>query len=98
LQSKEQNSTVDVGYHYVALGPGNLPQDGDADGLPDYLEDTNNDGSFNSGDISNWTSPDSDGDLVNDSTEYIQGRNPRVAGTVPDTSGSINLQVYTPFK
>jgi len=40
--------------------------------------------------------PDADG--LTNLQEYLQGRNPIVAGTVSDTSGLINLQVYTVFK
>jgi hypothetical protein len=38
------------------------------------------------------------GDGIGDRTAYLQGRNPRVPGTVPDTNGAINLLVYTPLK
>ena len=36
-QSKEAGSTVDIGFHYVAMA-GGLPIDTDADGIPDYIE------------------------------------------------------------
>jgi len=39
--------------------------------------------------------PDNDG--LSNLQEYEQGRNPRRAGTVADSSGLINLQVYTPL-
>lgn len=35
-----------------------LAWDTDADGLPDYLEDTNGDGVYNSGDLADFTNPD----------------------------------------
>jgi hypothetical protein len=40
--------------------------------------------------------PDHDG--LSNALEYLQGRNPVVAGTIPDTGGQVNLQVYTPLK
>jgi hypothetical protein len=41
-------------------------------------------------------STDRDGDGVSDYLEYLTGRNSLVNGTVPDTNGVINLQIYTP--
>lgn len=55
-QTKEADTTVDIGFHYLALGPGGdseLPQDTDADGVADYLEDTNGNGRVDSGET-NW--------------------------------------------
>src|SRR5581483_1821589 len=95
-QVKEGSSTVDIGFHYVALSQGQ-PVDTDGDGLADYFEDTNGNGSYATGDLSNWQSADTDGDGVNDYIEWIEGRNPRVAGTTGD-SGVINLRLHTPFK
>jgi RHS repeat-associated protein len=43
-QVKETNSTVDIGYHYVALGTNGIPADSNGDGIPDYLEDANGNG------------------------------------------------------
>jgi len=45
---KETNSMVDCGFHYVATTNG-VPIDTDGDGIPDYLEDANGNGSLNSG-------------------------------------------------
>ena len=45
-QFKETNSTVDLGFHYVALGAGGTALDYDSDGLPDYWEDSNGNGSY----------------------------------------------------
>jgi len=54
-QVKETNSTVDIGFHYVSLDLNTgSPLDADGDGLPDYLEDWNGNGAFNSGETS-WT-------------------------------------------
>jgi hypothetical protein len=47
-QTKETNSVVDIGFHYVAV-TNNVPIDTDGDGLPDYLEDRNGNGSYESG-------------------------------------------------
>jgi hypothetical protein len=54
-QSKETNSVVDIGFHYIALSAG-LPWDNDGDGLPDYLEDRNGNGTFDSGETDWQTS------------------------------------------
>ena len=64
--------------------------DSDGDGLIDYLE------TLNGTDPQN---PDTDLDGVNDYVEFIQGRNPNDPnGAVPDTTGLVNLQVYTPLR
>jgi hypothetical protein len=47
-QTKEGTNTVDIGFHYVAVSSG-LPVDTDGDGTPDYQEDTNGNGSLDSG-------------------------------------------------
>lgn len=43
-QVKEASSTVDIGFHYVAVNGSGQPLDTDSDGVPDYLEDRNGDG------------------------------------------------------
>jgi len=46
----------------------------------------------------NPNTSDRDGDGVSDWIEYLEGRNPLVAGAVPDTNGIVNLQTYTPLQ
>ena len=46
-QVKETNSVIDVGLHYAALSS-SLAWDSDGDGIPDYLEDRNGNGSYES--------------------------------------------------
>jgi hypothetical protein len=53
-QVPETNSIVDIGYHYVATDGSGNPLDTDGDGLPDYLEDSNGNGIFDTGDLGNW--------------------------------------------
>ncbi|MBI3851946.1 MAG: hypothetical protein HY298_16945 [Verrucomicrobia bacterium] len=53
-QVKEASSTVDIGFHYVAVTNG-VPIDTDSDGMPDYLEDANGNGTVNSGET-DWQS------------------------------------------
>ena len=43
-QVKEVNSTVDIGYHYVATDAYGNPIDSNGNGIPDYLEDGNGNG------------------------------------------------------
>jgi len=97
-QVKETNSVVDIGYHYVAVDGNNVPLDNDSDGLPDYLEDSNGNGSYAAGDLADWQDADSDDDGMNDGLERLQGRNPLASGTTADTSNQIKLRVYTPLK
>jgi len=47
--AKETNSIVDISYHYVATDANGNPLDFDGDGIPDYLEDYNGNGVFDSG-------------------------------------------------
>ena len=47
-QIKETNSIVEIGFHYVALNGSNQPLDTDGDGLPDYFEDRNGNGTYDS--------------------------------------------------
>lgn len=47
-QVKETNSVVDIGFHYVAVTNG-VPFDTDGDGYPDYSEDRNGNGTYDSG-------------------------------------------------
>jgi hypothetical protein len=53
-QVKETNSIVDIGYHYVAVDAYGNPIDTDGDGVPDYLEDANGNGSYDAGDLGDW--------------------------------------------
>jgi len=53
-QVPETNSIVDIGYHYVATDSSGNPLDTDGDGTPDYLEDANGNGIYDTGDLSDW--------------------------------------------
>jgi len=46
----------------------------------------------------NPNTTDTDGDGVSDYIEYLEGRNPIIIGSVPDTNGIVNLQIYTPLQ
>jgi len=52
-QTKETNSTVDIGFHYVATDASGNPLDYDGDSLPDHFEDKNGNGTVDSGET-NW--------------------------------------------
>jgi len=51
-QTKELTNHLDCGFHYVSVTNG-VPIDTDGDGIPDYLEDLNGNGSVDSGET-NW--------------------------------------------
>lgn len=53
-QVKETNSTVDIGFHYVAVNSSGQPIDTDGDGAADYAEDLTGNGSVNSGET-DWS-------------------------------------------
>jgi hypothetical protein len=95
-QVKETNSTVNIGFHYVASDSSGTPNDSDGDGLADYLEDLNGNGSLDSGETDPGDT-DTDNDGVSDYLEWLQGRN-QSASALNDTNGIINLRVYTPLK
>jgi len=50
-QTKETNSVVDIGYHYVATDAYGNPLDSNGDGIPDYLEDANGNGLVDNGEL-----------------------------------------------
>jgi hypothetical protein len=95
-QVKETNYLVDIGLHYVATDVNGTPLDSDTDGVPDYGEDRNGNGTHDVGEI-NWLDDDTDDDLVKDGLELLQGRNP-LGGTTNDVNNLLNLRVFTPLK
>jgi hypothetical protein len=48
-QTRELTSVVDIGFHSVAVNSSGVPIDTDGDGLADYFEDANGNGSVDSG-------------------------------------------------
>lgn len=69
--------------------------DYDSDGLPDYLEDQNGDGVYNSGDLASWVSNDTDGDGIIDNWETELGTNPLVDDST-QMSGRLNYSYDLP--
>jgi hypothetical protein len=51
-QVKDASTRLDIGKHYVAVNSSGIPQDGDSDGIPDYLEDANGNGLAD--DVTSW--------------------------------------------
>jgi hypothetical protein len=49
LEITETNSTVSIGFHYIAVDYNGNPLDTDGDGIPDYIEDANGNGAVDSG-------------------------------------------------
>jgi hypothetical protein len=74
------------------LGTDPTKADTDGDGLPDGWEARYG---LDPAHVNSTVDPDGDG--VDNLTEYLQGRNPR-KGSVPDTMGAVNLQVFTPLE
>ena len=68
-----------------------LPPDSDNDGMLDAWE------MQYFGNLSQGPNTDYDGDGVSNLIEFLQGRNPKVAGTTADTGGITGLTVYTPL-
>jgi hypothetical protein len=54
-QTKEYTSRLDIGKHWIATDGYGNPLDSDGDGVPDYIEDANGNGSVDSGET-DWTS------------------------------------------
>lgn len=59
-QAKEANTSVDIGFHYVALDAAGRTADTDGDGSADYFEDSNGNGLAETWE-SNWLIPASGG-------------------------------------
>ncbi len=78
-QVKETNSTVDIGLHYASVATNAVPLDTDADGLADYLEDSNGNGTADDVDLASFTLWDTDNDGLSDGQEYQRGTDPKVA-------------------
>jgi len=95
-QVRETNSTVDIGFHLIALTSAGQLWDSDSDGIADLIEDYNGNGSWDTGET-DFRNADTDGDGISDFLERILGGNPLVAAA-RDTNGVVNLRVYTPLK
>jgi len=54
LEVAEGTNIVSIGFHYMATDAYGNPLDTDGDGIPDYVEDSNGDGIYDAGDLSNW--------------------------------------------
>lgn len=79
-QTREGTTTVDLGFHYVALTNG-VPPDYDYDGIADYLEDANGNGLGDIGETT-WLHSDTDYDGRSDSDEPADGTDPLNASSV----------------
>ena len=56
---------VSIGFHYLRTSAGGVPLDSDGDGIPDWMEDANGDGSFQSASETDWAkSPNGTTDAI----------------------------------
>jgi len=83
-QTKETNSPVDIGFHYVASSAIGSPADYDDDGLPDYIEDQDGDGVYDVSIETNWTNSQTDTDGLKDGVELVLGTSPLLADSDAD--------------
>ncbi len=75
--TKEGDTQVDIGFHYVVLSAGK-PKDTDGDGLPDYLEDRDGDNVLDDGET-DYQNADTDYDGRSDYQEWAEDTNSRDA-------------------
>ncbi len=80
-QTKEGTSLVDIGFRYVATDSAGEPLDSDGDGVADYFEDVNGDGSWTTGEL-NFLDPDTDYDGRHDGQELGDGTDPTNSASV----------------
>jgi hypothetical protein len=78
---KEGDSLVDIGFHHVATGASGTANDYDSDGLADYVEDANGNGTRD-GSETDCQLSDTDYDGVNDKDEMADGSDPRDASSM----------------
>ncbi len=72
---KETNSVLDMGFHYVAVATNGLAIDTDGDGLPDYVEDRNGNGTVDPTETS-YLTLDTDYDGRTDAQELTDATDP----------------------
>lgn len=85
--TKELNTTVEIGFHYVSLTAGGQPPDQDSDASQDYIEDRNGDGLYGTGDPSSWFLSDTDSDGMPDGWEAGFALNPLLNDAIGDPDG-----------
>ncbi|MBI3413927.1 MAG: hypothetical protein HY043_01195, partial [Verrucomicrobia bacterium] len=93
-QVKETNSTVDIGFHYVATTGSSSTTlvDTDADGAPDYWEDKNGNGTFDTTSNGNGGFTTTETDWQNPFTvvaSFKAADRIGINGLPPDTMGAI---------
>jgi hypothetical protein len=91
----KDTADVDIGLHYLALDTGGGPIDTDNDGLADYFEDSNGNGTYELGEPADWQDSDTDSDGLRDGTEVILGFDPTTVDTPTLSLGG--LVVFTPL-
>ena len=94
-QSKEANSTADIGFHYVALNGNNVAVDTDGDYLPDFIEDRDGDAIVDTGEFSWTNSLTFATNGLNDLQIWELSSNVQVNDPAQDTGSNTNTQFET---
>lgn len=86
-QEPEMSSTVDIGLHFPTATTNAQPNDADADGLADYTEDANGNGTKDTTET-DLTKADTDNDGLSDYQEIVQIGIAVANPLNPDTNGN----------
>jgi hypothetical protein len=84
-------------WDYAGKSGGIYCFDTDSDGIPDYLEDANGNGTYEAADMASWVLSDTDSDGIGDGVEVAIGTDAKQANTMEGLNGVAGFQVFTPL-